>query len=128
MNHITLNSTSTTSSKKMLVEQSLWVSKDKIQEFEIYSQYPNEGETPLDIVFMETNHHYFYEKFKGKSIAYNVWETTRYPDEFFNALLNFDQLWVASKWQKEMVIEQGYPANKVKVVPEAVNSKKIFSS
>ena len=58
--------------KKMLVEQSLWVSKDKIQEFEIYTNYPNEGETPLDIVFMETNHHYFYEKFKGKSIAYKI--------------------------------------------------------
>ena len=109
--------------KTMLVEQSLWKpdGTEKFDEFPLYQEYINEGETPLHIVFNDTNHHYFYENFDGKKIAYNVWETTRFPDEFFNTLLRYDQLWVPSKWQKEMAIEQGYPSEKIKVVPEAVN-------
>ena len=36
----------------------------------------------VHIVLMETNNHYFYEDYEGYKIAYNVWESTRYPDEF----------------------------------------------
>ena len=70
--------------KTMLVEQSLWKpdGTEKFDEFPLYQEYINEGETPLHIVFNDTNHHYFYENFDGKKIAYNVWETTRFPDEF----------------------------------------------
>jgi autotransporter strand-loop-strand O-heptosyltransferase len=50
-----------------------------------------------------------------------VWESTRFPDDQFENLLSFDQLWVPSNWQKECAIEQGYPSERVKVVPEGVH-------
>jgi len=77
----------------------------------------------IDIILSETNHHYFYcnEKYKGFKIAYNVWESTLYDDNFFKILKSFDQFWCPSKWQKDCIINQGYPAEKVFVVPEAVD-------
>ena len=77
----------------------------------------------IDIILSETNHHYFHclDKYKGKKIAYNVWETTKYDDNFFETLKQFDQFWCPSEWQRQCVINQGYPAEKVFVVPEAVD-------
>lgn len=75
----------------------------------------------VNIVLNETNHYYFYDDYLGPKIAYNVWESTRYPQEFFNRLLEFDELWVPSNWQKECAIEQGYPEEKIQVVPEGVD-------
>lgn len=69
----------------------------------------------------------FYQNYSGTKIAFNVWESTRYPEDFFQQLLTFDQLWVPSQWQRDCAIEQGYPADRVKVVPEGVNGD-IFNS
>ena len=77
----------------------------------------------VNIILNETNHSYFYEKYNGIKIAYNIWETTRQPETFFNKLLDFDQVWIPSEWQKEMMINQGYPANKVFVVPGGVDDE-----
>ena len=68
----------------------------------------------------------FYQSYTGPKIAYNVWETTRQPEIFFNKLKEFDQVWVASEWQKECTIEQGMDASKVKVIPEAVDTKVFY--
>ena len=65
----------------------------------------------------------FYRDFVGYTVAYNVWESTRYPDDFFQRLLDFDQLWVPTKWQRDCAVEQGYPADRVKIVPEGVDGK-----
>jgi autotransporter strand-loop-strand O-heptosyltransferase len=65
----------------------------------------------------------FYRSIDGYKIAYNVWESTRYPDDFFQRLLDFDQLWVPSKWQRQCTIDQGYPADRVKIVPEGVDGE-----
>ena len=83
-----------------------------------YSNLPK-----IDLILSETNHHYYHclEKYNGFKIAYNVWESTRYEDGFFEILKKFDQFWCPSKWQKQCIIEQGYPADKVFVVPEAVD-------
>jgi glycosyltransferase involved in cell wall biosynthesis len=80
-------------------------------------------ENIFEIVLSETNHHYFYclDKYKGFKIAYNVWESTRYDDKFFETLKKFDQFWCPSEWQKNCIINQGYSADKVFVVPEAVD-------
>ena len=80
-------------------------------------------ENIIDIILNETNHHYFYclDKYKGLKIAYNVWETTKYDDGFFEQLKKFDQLWCPSEWQRQCIINQGYPENKIFVVPEAVD-------
>jgi autotransporter strand-loop-strand O-heptosyltransferase len=77
----------------------------------------------INIVLNETNHPYFYENYSGIKIAYNLWETTQQPPNFFNRLLDFDQLWVPSEWQKEMILKQGYPPNKVFVIPGGVDTE-----
>lgn len=77
----------------------------------------------LNIVLNETHHYYFYDEYRGPKIAYNVWESTRQPQEFFNRILQYDQFWCPTEWQKEVTIEQGYPSDKIFVVPEGVNGK-----
>jgi autotransporter strand-loop-strand O-heptosyltransferase len=82
------------------------------------SKYKN----PLNIVLNTTNHPYFYDKYnKGPVIFYNVWESTRQPDQFFNKMLEADQFWCPSEWQKMCTAEQGYPIDKIKVVPEGID-------
>jgi glycosyltransferase involved in cell wall biosynthesis/ubiquinone/menaquinone biosynthesis C-methylase UbiE len=77
----------------------------------------------FNIILSETGHHYFHciDKYKGFKIAYNVWESTRYSDNFFDLLKQYDQFWVPSEWQRQCAINQGYPSNKIFVVPEAVD-------
>jgi Glycosyltransferase len=82
-----------------------------------------EGERECTIVLGCVNDPDFYRDIEGFKIAYNVWESTRYPDDFFQRLLDYDQLWVPSKWQRDCAVEQGYPAERVKVVPEGVDGK-----
>lgn len=55
------------------------------------------------------------------SICYSVWESTEYPQWFIDKLRFFDQLWVASEWQRAASIAQGIPEEFVKVVPEGVD-------
>lgn len=106
--------------KKMMVEQTLNTPSGR-EEFPLYLNYKNEGTPDLHIVLNDTNHPYFYDKYMGKKIAYNVWETTRQPEEFFEQLKTFDQVWVPSEWQRQCTIEQGISPHKVKVVPEGVD-------
>ena len=107
--------------KKLLVEQSLWDNDNSLQHYPFYKEHPNTFKHNVNIILNETNHHFFYQNYDGPKIAYNVWETTRQPDYFFNQLKTFDQVWVASKWQRDCTIEQGIEPHKVKVVPEAVD-------
>jgi len=109
--------------KKLLVEQTLRTNQEKGERAEhlIYKNYPNEFKHNVNLVLEETNHHYFYDKYFGPKIAYNVWESTLQPEHFFNKLKEYDQIWVPSQWQAECTIAQGMPADKVKVVPEGVD-------
>lgn len=61
------------------------------------------------------------ERLPYPSILYNVWESTEQPQWFWDKLKYFDQLWVASEWQRECSIAQGIPEEFVKVVPEGVD-------
>jgi FkbM family methyltransferase len=83
--------------------------------------YKGNFEPDVHIVLMETNNHYFYEDYIGYKIAYNVWESTRYPDEFFQRLFYFDEVWVPTQWQFDCLVEQGYPSEKIFIVPEGVD-------
>lgn len=76
----------------------------------------------VNIVLNETNHYFFYDNYTHPTIAYNVWESTKQPIEFFNRLLEYDQFWCPTQWQAQATIEQGYPQHKIRVVPEAVDS------
>lgn len=106
--------------KKMLVEQTLTTPNGK-EELPLYKRYPNLGNPDVHIVLNDNIHYYFDQEYSGKKIAYNVWETTRQPETFFEKLKKFDQVWVASEWQRQCTIEQGISADKVKVVPEGVD-------
>jgi autotransporter strand-loop-strand O-heptosyltransferase len=85
----------------------------------------NRDFTPdVDIVLMDMNHYYFYEEYKSKiKIAYTVWESTEIPSNFFNCLLKFDYLWVATQWHKDVIVNQGYPEERVFVVNEGVSNE-----
>ena len=111
--------------KKLLTEQTLWTGENR-SDFPIYTQYPNEFKHNVNLVLNETNHHYYYDNYIGPKIAYNVWESTRQPEPFFKKLLEFDEIWVPSQWQAQCTIDQGADPNKVKVVPEGVDTKTFY--
>jgi len=74
-----------------------------------------------NIILSTVNSGDFYKQYNGTKIAFCVWESTLFPDDFFKQLLTFDQLWVPSQWQKDCAVKQGYPEDRVKVVPEGVD-------
>lgn len=84
-----------------------------------YVADPNEKS--VNIVLNESNHYFFYDEYEKPLVFYNVWESTRQTDEFFKRLLIADQMWVPTEWQRKVTIEQGYPEDKIKVVPEGVD-------
>lgn len=112
--------------RSLLYKQNLWVADGKREDFPIYSSSNKEFTPDFNIILNETNHHLYYDGYLGPKIAYNVWESTRQPDGFFDKLKEFDELWVPSKWQRECSIEQGYDPNKIKVVPEGVDVHTFF--
>jgi len=112
--------------KSILYQQILWNSDNSRSNYKIYPNESKEFQHDLNIVLCESNHHIFYDSYNGPKIAYNVWETTEQPEEFFNKLKEFDELWVPSEWQKDCTIAQGYDPNKIKVVPEGVDTNVFY--
>ncbi|MEI6422052.1 MAG: FkbM family methyltransferase [Lentisphaerota bacterium] len=106
--------------KKMLYQQTLYNNDDTRTDHPIYSYNAN-FKPDVHIVLVEMDNHYFYDNYEGYKIAYNVWETTRYPDHFFQRLFYFDEVWVPTQWQYDCLIEQGYPSYKIFIVPEGVD-------
>jgi len=112
--------------KKLLYKQILWNSDKTRGDFPLYPDASKEFEPDVNIVLCETNHHIFYDNYDGPKIAYNVWESTLQPQQYFNKLKEFDEMWVPSKWQRDCTIAQGYDPNKIKVVPEGVDVNTFF--
>mgnify|MGYP001161420870 FL=1 len=114
--------------KKILSRQTYYSAKPGVEfeEHDIYTKFSNNFEHNVDLVFSEMDHHYYYQDYDKFRVGYTVWETTEYPDKFFQSTKNYDQLWVASQWQKDCIVKQGYDEENVKVVPEAVNSKVFY--
>ena len=112
--------------RKLLFEQILWNTDGTRSNYPIYSSDDKNFDHDVNIVLCETNHHLFYDGYDGPKIAYNVWESTLQPQVFFDKLKEFDELWVPSKWQRDCTIAQGYDPNKIKVVPEGVDSNVFF--
>jgi glycosyltransferase involved in cell wall biosynthesis len=101
------------------------------EDFPITHSFPNlswkntkeEFQADIDIVLMDINHKYFYEEYTSPiKIAFTVWESTELEEGFFNQLLKFDYVWVVTDWHRKMIIDQGYPAYRVFVVNEGVDS------
>jgi autotransporter strand-loop-strand O-heptosyltransferase len=107
--------------KKLLYKQILWNSDKTRGDFPLYSDVSKEFKPDVNIVLCETNHHIFYDNYDGPKIAYNVWESTLQPQQYFDKLKEFDEMWVPSKWQRDCTIAQGYDPKKIKVVPEGVD-------
>ena len=106
--------------KGMLYQQTLFNSDGSRSDFKL-SGYDVNFKADVHIVLNDMNHYYFYDNYEGYKIAYNVWETTRYPDDFFNQLLKFDEVWVPTQWQFDSLVEQGYPKEKISIVTEGVD-------
>ena len=105
----------------MLILQTLHRADGNGRVDEFMYDYKGNFTPDVHIVLMETNNHYFYEDYIGYKIAYNVWESTRYPDDFFKRLFYFDEVWVPTEWQFDCLVEQGYPSEKIFIVPEGVD-------
>ena len=109
--------------KQILSYQTLFVDENfNRHDFPIYSPPLEEYIPNVHLVLQETNHYYYYDDYNGPKIAYNVWESTYQPDDFFNKLKSFDQIWVPSQWQANCLVTQGMPSEKVKIVPEGVDT------
>ena len=106
--------------KDMLILQTLFNGDGSRNDHPMYG-YDGNFKPEVNIVLAEMNNHYFYDDYEGYKIAYCVWESTLFPDDFFNRLLTFDETWVPSKWQYDCLIAQGYPKEKVFIVPEGVD-------
>ena len=112
--------------EKVLYEQILWNNDKSRSNYKMYQDESKEFVPDVNIVLCETNHHLFYDNYNGPRIAYNVWESTLQPPQYFERLKYFDEFWVPSKWQKECTVKQGYPEDKIKVVPEGVDVHTFF--
>jgi len=112
--------------KSLLYQQILYNSEGNLENFPIYSNPSKEFHQDFNLVLSETNHHIFYEKYSGPKIAYNVWESTLQPKDFFDQLLRFHEIWVPSEWQRQCTIDQGADPEKVVVVPEGVDVHTFF--
>ena len=116
----------TDTDKNILYQQTLWTNKPHRNDHIIYPSEHKNFPYDVNIVLSETNHHYFFDGYAGPKIAYNVWESTLQPEEFFNKLKEYDEMWVPSEWQRQCTIEQGYDPDRIKVVPEGVDDKTFF--
>lgn len=110
--------------KDMLILQTVNTPEGR-KDFPIYD-YDGNFKPDINIILQETDHFYFWEEYDEYTIAFNVWESTRYPDVFFKRLIQFDEIWVPTQWQHDSVIEQGADAAKVKIVPEGVDIETFF--
>jgi autotransporter strand-loop-strand O-heptosyltransferase len=110
--------------KNILSLQSLATEKGN-QDFEVFSG-TKDFENDVDIVLVDCYHEFFYTEYKKLKVFYNVWEKTRYPVDFFVKLMEADQLWVPTQWQANVAIKQGYPENKIKIVPEGIDPKVFY--
>ena len=111
--------------KNLIGIQTLW-DNNHLKDFEIYNFKKQDFSYDLNIILAEANHHYFYNEYSGKKIAYTVWESTEYHKPFFEKLKEYDQVWVPSSWQAQVTINQGISASKVKIVPEGVDAEVFY--
>ena len=59
----------------------------------------------------------------GIQIGYVVWESTSIPDDWMDSFNHADMLWTPSQWFKNILINHGFDAHSIQVIPEGVNDK-----
>ena len=78
--------------RELLYEQILWNNDGTRNNHKMYESQSKEFTPDVNIVLCETNHHIFYDSYDGPKIAYNVWESTLQPQQFFMNYLNLNYL------------------------------------
>jgi glycosyltransferase involved in cell wall biosynthesis len=59
----------------------------------------------------------------SKRIAYIVWETTLLPSSKIKVLKSMDAVWTPSNWGRQLLINNGFEADRMGVVPEGVDTE-----
>lgn len=77
--------------------------------------------TTVNIVLNEVNHYYFWDDYPSPLIYYTTWETTKKPTDFFERLKVADQVWVPTQWERNCMIDQGFPEDNLRVVREGID-------
>ena len=55
-------------------------------------------------------------------IAFFAWETTRIAAHHRAALACFDEIWVPSRWGRDVLVANGFAPDRIQVVPEGVDA------
>ena len=106
--------------KDMLILQTL-INADKTRtDYPMYN-YKGDFVPDVHIILQDMNNYYFHENYNGYKIGFCVYESTRYPEHFFQRLSYFDEMWVPTQWQFDSLVEQGYPIEKIRIITEGVD-------
>ena len=58
---------------------------------------------------------------KGKNILWAIFESDLLPPQYIATLLKADLVWTPSNWAKRVLVANGFPEEKIDVVPEGVD-------
>ena len=108
---------------KMLYQQTLW--DGELKDFSL-SGYDSSFVPDIHIIMSETNHYYHYQNYDKPVIVYFLWETTHISPNFLNSLNSAENIWVPSKWQLDVLVDNGINPNKIDIVNLGVDPKKYF--
>lgn len=78
------------------------------------------NENFINILISSGNTASFLDLFNGKKIIYTVFESDKLPDDWIEPMNKVDEVWTASQWGKDVMINSGI-VNNIKVIPEGVN-------
>ncbi len=110
--------------RKLLRLQTLWTDGKRMD----YPIYGNITEPiHVNIVSDLADHYYYYDQYPTPKIGFALWESTKLPDNFFQKLKTFDEVWTPSEWQKECMVKQGMPEDSIKVVPGGVEANVFYA-
>jgi glycosyltransferase involved in cell wall biosynthesis/ADP-heptose:LPS heptosyltransferase len=108
---------------KMLYQQTLW--DGELKDFPL-SGYDNSFVPDIHIIMSEVNHYYHYQKYDKPIIVYFLWETTHISPNFLDILKSAEHVWVPSKWQLDVLVNNGIDFNKISIVNLGVDPKKYY--
>lgn len=78
----------------------------------------------INISFVAVNLH---GNFRGHNIQWVVFESTRIPEQILTVLYTSEQVWVPSEWGRSVLIANGVVADKIRVIPEGVDSARFHT-
>lgn len=112
--------------RKMLSVQTLWTPDKQRRDYPIYNTTATFRDFDLNIVADIVDHYYYYDNYARPNVAYSVWESTRMPEQYFERLKWFNEVWVPSHWQKDCMVAQGMDPDFIKIVPGGVEANVFF--